>query len=793
MKNRHYFGKFILYIAILTTIFTRDAVSQQDNGTERLFDMDLDELLNIEVLSGNITGLKHSRTPVSHTTITSDEIEMTPANNLYDLIEIYVPGAIWMNHHDSPHFGIRGVICDRNYKYLLLVNGRNMSMKAHNGISSELENHDMHDIEQIDIIRGPGSVTYGPGAVAGIINIRTKNADTDKGLEVNSIYNPTYNSYGGSLSYARRFGDIGLYLYGSAVRTEGISDFKAFKLWDNHLYGYFDEDWPADQRIQDYYRDYNDIPQLKFHTEINFPLGFNLRMRYTGSGATAYGVGVKSRPQTGLDSLGIPTLGDYENLKQTQNKHFTVTLEKSFDISDNLSMSTMLSWDNENAIRRRHYFEVYWEEFYPTEDIVKELADKDHIRNQYYEFSEKEFLARALANWKISNSIGLALGTEISHNTWGPGWGRDATEFRMGDKHNIISGPDSKVYGDGLYRTVSAEEAYFVGEGWSTTMYSIMAEAMLNVHEKLDILVSGRFDKDSYSKYLFSPRIAFISALDDRNILKLVTQQSRRMNTADQLLIQHMEGTESDPETLSSIELIYTRVESDNLLFNASAFYNHIEVLSWYDPERSTRLTGELQLYGIEFEVSYRSENLHIGANHSLAKQIDWQLADGVSTSGISYSDYYVPLDSTILSGVGNDLNNWPNHSTKAYLDVELFEKKFTLHADARVFWLFNGAKDGWQMIENAAYGNPDEAIILDIVKEVRDAGMYNMDFRLNIMADYKINRYFSFALGIQNLLGTGNNKRYTYEAGNKNRDYIARGGFLEEPLAVFARMKVKY
>ena len=72
---------------------------------------------------------------------------------------------------------------DRPYKFLVNVNGVNVNIKAHYGARLELLNWELSDIERIEIIRGPGSVTYGPGAIGGVINIYTKTAREAPGLE----------------------------------------------------------------------------------------------------------------------------------------------------------------------------------------------------------------------------------------------------------------------------------------------------------------------------------------------------------------------------------------------------------------------------------------------------------------------------------------------------------------------------------------------------------------------------------------------------------------------------------
>nr|WP_319492254.1 TonB-dependent receptor plug domain-containing protein [uncultured Desulfobacter sp.] len=160
-------------------IVDKDALTRE---ADALFSMSFDDLMHVRIQAGTITGISENKSPVARTVITSRDIALTPARSILDLIEVYVPGATFVNHFNGPRFGIRGVLGDQNYHYLLLVNGKNMNFKAQDGALVEIFNRDLNDIREIEIIRGPGSVTYGPGAIGGIINILTHTADTRPGV-----------------------------------------------------------------------------------------------------------------------------------------------------------------------------------------------------------------------------------------------------------------------------------------------------------------------------------------------------------------------------------------------------------------------------------------------------------------------------------------------------------------------------------------------------------------------------------------------------------------------------------
>lgn len=785
---------YFIFYSILAIIFPVKSLSQGEIDGERLFDLSLEELMNVVVKTGNITGLSLSRTPVSVTTITAADIAVTPVRNLYDLIEVYVPGAIYLHHYDSPHLGVRGLIVDRNYKFLLLVNGRNMNLKAHNGATSELEMWDLNDIEKVEIIRGPGSVTYGPGAVAGIINITTKNPMSDSGVEVNANYVYPYRSEGVSIGINKKIGNSHLYVYGSVQKTNGYSNPKTYAPIGNNVFNLIGSDTTSNMVPIDYYYDYNGLPQLKFYSELTFWDSWSLSLRYTRQGASLNPNFGKQYSQIGFDSLGNIITGNPVSLIQNQDQHITFNLKNETSFGGLFNLSSLLSLSSEYYIRRTEWFRMFNKNDAPSWDTLMMLQDVNSLWNHRYDFSESSALGRFIFNKDFSDKFKVAAGTEFSFNFWGPGWGKNRNNFRLGDNYDIISGPDSYVYGSKFLDGVPEGTGYYVGGGWSTFTYSYLFELMWEPVSDFSMLVSARTDKDTYSPWLFSPRLAFIFDLQNNNILKLVIQQSKRMNTAAQLLIQHLNEKTTDPESLTGIELIYSGITSNNLLLNYSLFYNNLEVISWYNIGRSSRLTGNLSLYGMELEGNYTLNGFEIGINQSFVKQIKWELADSVYFSGISYSDYFLQINDLNFRSSGNDLNNWANFVTKLFVNYKLFDNKLILHLDSRIYWGFEGENAGKKSFENAMnQENSEYKNMVEILKVVNEIDMYGIDFRVNFSATYEINRNLKISALGMNLFGYGNNKRYYYDSGIRKDVNLLRHGFIEEPLTLALKLEVNY
>ena len=178
-----------IFVLILLFVFASGvplSAKQEETTKSDIYEMSIDELMEVEIETpATLTKTKPRLVPSAVTTITQEDIWSSNARSLYELLDIYVPNLQWMRHHwEADVMGLRGIISDRNDKYLLLVNGRVINDHTHFGALSERDLVLLKDIDHIDIIRGPGSALYGPGAESMVINIITHSAQTFEGTDI---------------------------------------------------------------------------------------------------------------------------------------------------------------------------------------------------------------------------------------------------------------------------------------------------------------------------------------------------------------------------------------------------------------------------------------------------------------------------------------------------------------------------------------------------------------------------------------------------------------------------------
>jgi len=148
---------------------------EEDLSVSKLKAMSLQEILQVEVVSKKKEDKNTAAGIVS--VVTEDDIKRYGGNTLADLLNrvtsIYMLSTyIWSDSTAA----VRGdALTHVNNHTLVLINGRPIRDSAYGGLNETMfRDFPIHHIEQIEVIRGPGSVLYGSNAFTGVINVVTK-------------------------------------------------------------------------------------------------------------------------------------------------------------------------------------------------------------------------------------------------------------------------------------------------------------------------------------------------------------------------------------------------------------------------------------------------------------------------------------------------------------------------------------------------------------------------------------------------------------------------------------------
>lgn len=185
--------KLLLTLFIIFSINIVNAQNQKDSTENDMYEMSLEDLINMEVSVATKKATSMRETPSVVTVINKEDIINTGARDLADILSILVPGfGFGVDVEGAVGIGFRG-IWGYEGKILLMVDGIECNEDMFS--NTLVGNHYLADnIEKIEIIRGPGSSIYGGYAELGVINIITKNSEQN-GAYISKVYSQMQERY----------------------------------------------------------------------------------------------------------------------------------------------------------------------------------------------------------------------------------------------------------------------------------------------------------------------------------------------------------------------------------------------------------------------------------------------------------------------------------------------------------------------------------------------------------------------------------------------------------------------
>ena len=152
---------------------------------EDLSSLSIEQLANIQVRSASKRPEPLSGAPAAIFVITGKDIENSGATSLPEALRL-APN-LNVQQIDASQYaiaarGFNGI--QAGNKLLVLIDGRSIYTPLADNVIWQLHQPLVEDIQQVEVISGPGGTLYGPNAVNGVINISTKDAQETLGALV---------------------------------------------------------------------------------------------------------------------------------------------------------------------------------------------------------------------------------------------------------------------------------------------------------------------------------------------------------------------------------------------------------------------------------------------------------------------------------------------------------------------------------------------------------------------------------------------------------------------------------
>src|SRR5580658_560306 len=203
-------------VVCLTVLFSAVRPIWAQQKPNDLTTISIEDLMNIKVTSASKKEQTLSRVAAAMFVIAQKDIQQSGATNIPDLLRM-VPG-LDVAQIDSNTWAIsaRGFNEEFSNKLMVMVDGRSVYTQTFGGVFWNVLDLPLEDIEQIEVIRGPGGSIWGANAVNGVINIITKKAsETQGGLVVAGGGNLDHGfgtlQYGGVLGKETTYRAFGKY------------------------------------------------------------------------------------------------------------------------------------------------------------------------------------------------------------------------------------------------------------------------------------------------------------------------------------------------------------------------------------------------------------------------------------------------------------------------------------------------------------------------------------------------------------------------------------------------------
>jgi iron complex outermembrane receptor protein len=183
-----------------------------------LKDLSLEDLLNVKVTTASKQEERASEAPSSVSVFIHDDIVKLGVRTLERLLN-FVPGfqAPQSDGDSTNTIALRGRHSLGTKYLLILVDDQRLNDPLLGGALSIMRDIPIENVEQVEIIRGPGSALYGANAFLGVINIKTNRKRTNAAAGMGSMQ----RRYA-AVNWASRIDELNVAAFAKVYNDEGF-------------------------------------------------------------------------------------------------------------------------------------------------------------------------------------------------------------------------------------------------------------------------------------------------------------------------------------------------------------------------------------------------------------------------------------------------------------------------------------------------------------------------------------------------------------------------------------------
>ena len=600
--------KYLQFVLLVST-----PILAQDVNNSKNLDS-LTNILNLEEVTVSAIKAKND-TPVSFVNLSKENIEKT---NLAQDIPILLKNTPSVVAHSDAGAGIGYSSIRIRGSDQTRVNVTINGIPYNDSESMQVYWVDLPDfassIENIQIQRGVGTSTNGPGAFGGSINIQTNSASESPFFEINNTlgsFGTVKNSVGFSTGFINKFELSGRV---SRIKSDGYIDRSA-----SNLRSYF---------LQGVYRDENTLIKV-----LNFA-----------------GHEITDQAWYGVDSSTLETNRKY-NMAGEYYDEFGNTLYYEDQVDNYRQNHFQIHWNqiyqngwNSNFgihfTNGKGFFENYNLGYGASDYIDRRWLDNDFYGVLYSLNNQTEDF-----NLNIGGSINKYNGLHYGEYLWYDQINSNVNQYDFKEKFY-------DDFGDKGEFNIYAKIDYYITD--KLTLYgdlqyrNIKYEAGISANSTLTGFIVDGFESLNKSFNFFNPKFGLFYNLNENNDLFFSFARAHREPTRT----DYANGNPKE-EKLDDLELGW-KVNSNNLALSLNAFYMIYEDQLVLTGQRDIngyeirRNIGESYRVGIEFDSSIKVNNkLNIETNFSFSENKN--------------KDFYSTFDGNLKNYGNTDLAYSPN------------------------------------------------------------------------------------------------------------------------------------